>query len=126
MKEISHFFWRYYVNVKTDVILIQIYGLLRKLQMVNKNSTIKGKNNLRSILSVLRIIYKNIDCAIDFLIFSDIVGLENLQDQCLAQLKLRTLKGFNGMKLTVDLETEIVNGREFTRYMMPTGRVHIS
>ena len=50
------------------------------------------------------------------------MGLENLQDQCLAQLKLRTLKGFNGMKLTVDLETEIVNGREFTRYMMPTGK----
>ena len=90
--------------------------------MVNKNSTIKGKNNLRSILSVLRIIYKNIDCAIYFLIFSDIVGLENLQDQCLALLKLRTLKGFNGLKLTVDLETEIVNGREFTRYMMPTGK----
>jgi len=51
----------------------------------------------------------------------DIVGLENLQDQCLALLKLRTLKGFNGLRLTVDLETEIVNGREFTRYMMPTG-----
>jgi cap1 methyltransferase len=51
----------------------------------------------------------------------DIVGLENLQDQCLALLKLRTLKGFNGLKLTVDLETEIVNGREFSRYMMPTG-----
>ena len=55
-------------------------------------------------------------------LFSDIVGLENLQDQCLALLKLRTLKGFNGLKLTVDLETEIVNGREFTRYMMPTGK----
>jgi hypothetical protein len=58
-------------------------------------------------------------------LFSDIVGLENLQDQCLAQLKLRTLKGFNGLKLTVDLETEIVNGREFTRYMMPTGKFQV-
>ena len=52
---------------------------------------------------------------------SDIVGLENLQDQCLAQLKLRSLKGFPGMRLTIDLDTELLNGRELTRYFMPTG-----
>ena len=49
------------------------------------------------------------------------MGLENLQDQCLAQLKLRSLKGFPGMRLTIDLDTEVLNGRELTRYFMPTG-----
>ena len=57
----------------------------------------------------------------------DIVGLENLQDQCLAQLKLRTLKGFSGMKLTIDIETEMIKDREVTRYFMPTGnKLHYS
>ena len=49
------------------------------------------------------------------------MGLENLQDQCLAQLKLRSLKGFPGMRLTIDLDKDVLNGREVTRYFMPTG-----
>lgn len=53
----------------------------------------------------------------------DIVGLENLQDQCLSKLTLRALKGFPGMRLTIDVDEEVVenNQRIVPRYFMPTG-----
>lgn len=57
----------------------------------------------------------------------DLVGLENLQDQCLNKLTLRSLKGVSGMRLTINLEEEVVeaangdNHRVLTRYFMPTG-----
>lgn len=57
----------------------------------------------------------------------DIVGLENLQDQCLSKLTLRALKGFPGMRLTIDVDEEIVENsadqqvRIVPRYFMPTG-----
>ena len=44
----------------------------------------------------------------------DVIGLENLKDQVFSKLTLRTLKGCNGVRLTYDVEEEIIEtGGEF-------------
>ena len=56
----------------------------------------------------------------------DIVGLENLKEQFLSRLVLKVIKGTNGPRLTLDLDSETFvtsegEEREISRYFVPTG-----
>ena len=58
----------------------------------------------------------------------DIFGLENLENHCLSKLTLRMVKGYNGTKLTSEIDRENIilpNGDEkiISKYIIPTGIV---